>query len=589
MKKKLLVAFLVLVSLFACVAGFSACNTKSGSGGDQGTAQTPPVDNDGEKEPSEGDGGENKPSESDGEEKNPPVEKKDLISFKSLEVSDDTVYGKLSNATEDFSFIREITANSGATYTVATDKACNNVIPSKTVDLQEGDNVFYILAERGDEIKLFTVTLRRRSVYTVTFNTAGGTAVSAQQVEEDGFVHSQQTTRTGYSFTGWSYDFSKPILKNENVTASWTANTYKISFDVDGGETLAENTQKVTYDLSFTLPTVSRTGYTFVGWYDGETQITDGIWQFVEDKTLTAWWNINHYDFSVDSNVSAGGILNCTNSDTYDYGTEILLNCQTNLGYTFLGWYENDELITSKLNYKFNLVNNISITAKFECHQELRDFNFYYDNDDKCIITGILDAQIKEITIPEYAQLSNYTILNSAVKLEKINAESGNSLYSSYEGILYSKDFKNVLYCPKNIENIIIHDNIKNLNERQFENLKNLKYVELNDKIGTIESYVFNGCSNLETVKLGSKVREAYASAFTGCGKLKNIEYSFTMQNYDIAIEYDKNPTDKLWETKTDVRLTVSNIKTYCSYYTPGYYAYIHSSKGWFFRWDVVV
>ncbi|MDE6791033.1 MAG: InlB B-repeat-containing protein [Clostridia bacterium] len=471
---------------------------------------------------------------------------------------------------------------------MATDKACNNTIPSKTVDLQEGDNVFYILAERSAEIKLFTVILRRHPVYTVTFNTAGGTAVAAQQVEEDGFAQFKQTSRTGYTFAGWSYDFLKPILKNETITASWLANKYRISFDVNGGDELPENTQQVTYDLSFTLPTVSRTGYTFIGWYDGETKMTDGIWQYVENKTLTARWNINHYDFSVDSNVSAGGILTCTNSDTYDYGTEIFLNCQTNLGYTFLGWYEDDELITSKLNYKFNLVNNISITAKFECYQELRDFNFYYDNNGNCIITGILDTQIKEITIPEYAQLSNITILNSALKLEKINVESGSSLYSSFEGILYSKDFKNILYCPKNIENIIIHDNIKNLNERQFENLKNLKYVELNDKIGTIESYVFNGCSSLKTVKLGNGVSNVYATAFAGCNNLANIEYSFTMTEYRVNIEYDVNPTDKLWESRNDIRLTVSNIKTYCSYYKPGYYDYIHSSKGWFFSWYVL-
>ncbi|MDE7400586.1 MAG: InlB B-repeat-containing protein, partial [Clostridia bacterium] len=449
MKKKFLITLLVILSVFACVFGLSACSAKPSDGGDQGTTQTPSVSDSGENKPSESDNGDKQPSEDKGDKTEPPVEKKDLLSFKSLEVNGDIIYGKVSNATVDFSFITEVTANGGATYTVATDKACNNTIPSKTVDLQEGDNVFYILAERSAEIKLFTVTLRRRPVYTVTFNTAGGTAVAAQQVEEDGFAQFKQTSRTGYTFAGWSYDFLKPILKNETITASWLANKYRISFDVNGSDELPENTQQVTYDLSFTLPTVSRTGYTFIGWYDGETKMTDGIWQYVENKTLTARWNINHYDFSVDSNVSAGGILTCTNSDTYDYGTEIFLNCQTNLGYTFLGWYEDDELITTKLNYKFNLVNNISITAKFERYQELRDFNFYYDNNSNCIITGILDTQIKEITIPEYAQLSNITILNLALKLEKINVESGSSLYSSFEGILYSKDFKNILYCPK--------------------------------------------------------------------------------------------------------------------------------------------
>lgn len=106
-----------------------------------------------------------------------------------------TVYLKVANAVTDYDFSDKFVVADGARFDVCTDKQCNNKIASKRTDLIAGDNVFYILVTNGNNVASYTLTLRRRPIYTVTFNTNGGTAVEKQQVEEGGFATAPTTTK----------------------------------------------------------------------------------------------------------------------------------------------------------------------------------------------------------------------------------------------------------------------------------------------------------------------------------------------------------------------------------------------------------
>ena len=89
-------------------------------------------------------------------------------------------------------------------------------------------------------------------------------------------------TRTGYLFGGYYTEASgsgtcyynaagvaQAVCPSANVTlyAHWTANTYAVSYDANGG-TGAPGQQTKTYDVSLTLSSniPTRTGYTFLGW-----------------------------------------------------------------------------------------------------------------------------------------------------------------------------------------------------------------------------------------------------------------------------------------------------------------------------------
>ncbi|MDE6519610.1 MAG: InlB B-repeat-containing protein [Ruminococcus sp.] len=130
---------------------------------------------------------------------------------------------------------------------------------------------------------------------------------------------------------------TNPLIKNGTVTVS--ALTYKVTFDVNGG-TVSKNSQNVTYGSTYgTLPTPTRTGYTFNGWYtakNGGTKITDSTKVTLNsNQTLYAQWTAKEYAVTFDAN---GGTVSPTSVKIKTDAT-YLLPTPTRSGYTFNGWY----------------------------------------------------------------------------------------------------------------------------------------------------------------------------------------------------------------------------------------------------------
>jgi len=144
------------------------------------------------------------------------------ITFNTLIVNENNVYGKVSNDTETYSFINEIELVGNAGYTVYTDLQGTNSIPTKTVNLEIGDNTFYILETCGNDSNLYTVTIRRKPVYTVSFITTGENEIQPQQVEEDSLATKPILNRNGYDWV-FDFDFNTPITQTTTITATETA------------------------------------------------------------------------------------------------------------------------------------------------------------------------------------------------------------------------------------------------------------------------------------------------------------------------------------------------------------------------------
>ena len=163
------------------------------------------------------------------------------MSFKTLTVGQKNidgnipVYGKVSNSQKTYSFIDEVLVAGNIQYIVSLDIYGIQQVATKTIPLKEGDNVVYITEQlNGNPKAVYEVTIRRREIYTVTFNSQGGTAVENQAIEEDSLAIQPATpTKKGYTFNKWVFDFSTPITKNIEIKAEWTANVgtkYKVEY-----------------------------------------------------------------------------------------------------------------------------------------------------------------------------------------------------------------------------------------------------------------------------------------------------------------------------------------------------------------------
>jgi uncharacterized repeat protein (TIGR02543 family) len=154
-------------------------------------------------------------------------------------------------------------------------------------------------------------------------------------------------TRTGYNFTGWSPALpSTGPAANTTYTAQWTAITYTVAYNANGGNGTTSSTGH-TYNATNNLATnaFSRTGYIFHRWNtlangtgtnytSGQTNVGNLSSTHGATVTLYAIWTINSYTITFNGN---GGSTPA--SITQNHGTPVTAPANpTRTGYTFTGW-----------------------------------------------------------------------------------------------------------------------------------------------------------------------------------------------------------------------------------------------------------
>ena len=125
------------------------------------------------------------------------------------------------------------------------------------------------------------------------------------------------------------------------LTVQWTAPTYTVTLNTNGGTINSGNVTGYTYGVGATLPTaddMTYTGHTFVGWYDNENLTGSPVTAIggteTGNKEYWAKWEINQYTVTVKPENGEADI-----TITQDYGTVITAPADpTREGYTFIGW-----------------------------------------------------------------------------------------------------------------------------------------------------------------------------------------------------------------------------------------------------------
>ena len=273
--------------------------------------------------------------------------------------------GKLGNSSEDI----QIIVKTGSEFTApASDGLTRPDGDAGSFFMWLGSNgKFYA---PGDSVPAEVTKLTAQwtaPTYAVTLNTNGGTINSGNVTSYTYGVGATlptagDMTYTGHTFVGW-YDnenlTGSPVTAiggtetgNKEYWAKWEANAYTVTLNTNGGTINSGNVTEYTYGVGATLPTdVTRTGYTFKGWYDNEgltgfpvTAISNTE---TGNKEYWAKWEANTYTVTLNTN---GGTINSGNVTGYTYGVGATLptaDDMTYTGYTFKGWYDNEGLTGS--------------------------------------------------------------------------------------------------------------------------------------------------------------------------------------------------------------------------------------------------
>ena len=184
------------------------------------------------------------------------------------------------------------------------------------------------------------------------------------------------------------------------LTVQWTAPTYTVTLNAGDGTINSGNVTSYTYGVGATLPTdVTRTGYTFKGWYYNENLTGSPVTAIggteTGNKEYWAKWEINQYTVTFDT---VGG--STVASITQDYGTAIAAPADpTREGYTFIGW---DKAIPATMPAE-----NMIITAKWKVNQ----YTITFDSNGGSEIAPITQDYGTAITAPADPTREGYTFI----------------------------------------------------------------------------------------------------------------------------------------------------------------------------------
>ena len=217
--------------------------------------------------------------------------------------------------------------------------------PSVSLSISEGNDAVSFLMPYAP----LTLTLTADKLYTVTMDTAGGDPIRPIQytVESEAF-QLPIPVRTGYIFLGWTgegitepqktMEIPQGSTGDRTYTANWQVIEYTIITLLEGGNEGSSQVYFYTVEQTVTLPTPTRTGYTFLGWTgEGITTPQPNVTipkGSTGDKTYIENWELTEYNITMDLNGGSGEttLLYTVIDD------EFALPTPTRHGYEFVGW-----------------------------------------------------------------------------------------------------------------------------------------------------------------------------------------------------------------------------------------------------------
>ena len=217
--------------------------------------------------------------------------------------------------------------------------------PAVSLSISEGNDAASFLMPYAP----LTLTLTADKLYTVTMDTAGGDPIRPIQytVESEAF-QLPTPVRTGYIFLGWTgegitepqktIEIPQGSTGDRTYTANWQVIEYTIITLLEGGNAGSSEVYFYTVEQTVTLPTPTRTGYTFLGWTgEGITTPQPNVTipkGSTGDKTYIENWELTEYNITMELNGGSGQekvVYTMTDED-------FELPTPTRNGYEFSGW-----------------------------------------------------------------------------------------------------------------------------------------------------------------------------------------------------------------------------------------------------------
>ena len=421
-----------------------------------------------------------------------------------------------------------------------------------------------VLMAKWTSYKLTIYNINESCVDSITLN--GNEYEQATKITKGDLVTVTVTLKdSNITFLGWyNYDTAELLCEETTYTFNMPGNniylypkcaayTVTIKDATNGTFSGIENNSVVKVGETFTLTAIPNDTYSFDGWYNFSTStlisndltytFTMPSSNFIIEPVFTSY-----YLTTTNANPTFGTITNYSES-RISAGTEIILEATANGGFEFEGWYINDELVSDKSNYKFNMPNEtITIEARFKEDSLLAMFTYQVLGDD-IIVTGFKEGYetTENVVIPDcvteifddafrYNENIKTVVLGNGVKIVGQNAFADSY---SIESVTFGNSLeviKNNAFYGYNGKTLIFPDGFKQIEDYAF-GASLLRNVVLPESIVAIGEDAFSSSNNLSKFYYEGTSASWYA---------KNIEipYEIQMYGYNIFFYQEEKPIE---------------------------------------------
>ena len=405
--------------------------------------------------------------------------------------------------------------------------------------------------------------------------------------------------RTSGAFYNYSQTDTTVIGATENLcNYDWTSDnrivnglkpqTYTVTANAETGGT-ASGGGEVAEGGSITLTATADEGYTFNGWYDGDTRVCDTA-EFVvsnvtEDKTYTAKFAKNAVSYTITAEAGTEGGTSSGGGEVAEGGS-ITLTATADEGYTFNGWYDGDTKVCDTAEFVVdNVTADKTYTAKFTKNLLPESKLFSVSTGDSSLIKkikrdGITDIASTGITAVHFVDLADYDLTN--ISYSDYSARGDGSVKAWMDGTeLYIGGYGKII-AGKSLAFAFMNgfkiDKITGLEMLDTSNVTDMSYMfyscgrysqvftlDLGNNFDTSNvtnmSYMFYSCGNesaVFTLDLGEKFDTSNVTdmhyMFSSCGVCSQV---FTL---DLG---DKFNTSKVTDMKEMFRSCGSASKLF--------------------------
>ena len=394
------------------------------------------------------------------------------------------IYCDAPNGTGYIDLSDKITVTPNCTWKLYGDIDGAVEIPSKTVNLEIGQNTAYIIiTDPNEKTVKYEVSIYRLDMKSYTFINDGEVYFSGKIQEKSKLEKPEDPEKIYNTFTGWAVEgsegtvqFPYTVTEDTVFVAQYALKNYSITYYLNGG-TNAEGNPAVYTPIApdITLLPATRAGYTFDGWYSDDkfgAQVTVINQGSQGDIKLYAKWL---------------------------YGSEGLIFELSGSEYALTGYNGDDSEIIVPQEWRGLPVTSIA--------------NGVFEN---C-------TKLEKITLPfvgkkaEGSQLGHifgrdWPIVNNIPSSLKTVIITGGS-------VVYFQAF----YDCKKIETISLPDNVTSIGNQAFYNCFNLKSVNIGNAVATIGESAFRYCYSLTSIEIPDSVTEIGDYAFGECNNLASV------------------------------------------------------------------